>query len=137
MQFAPKDISVFYRVAEDPSVTVNENRFMTLATEVSEEVYQEFGLDEVARDIEAFEAEYVEMKSGGLYQLNRDYDTDELGVAAHQMAKYPLDPAMVNSEEPGNISQATFDSYEALLVEAQEEVARRLSDRLDEFVTLQ
>jgi hypothetical protein len=44
---------------------------------------------------------------------------------------------MVNSEEPGNISQATFDSYEALLVEAQEEVARRLSDRLDEFVTLQ
>lgn len=137
MQFTPKDVSVFYRVGEDPTVRVNEARFLSLAQEISEAVYAERGLEEIAQAVEEFEAEYVEMNAGGLYQLHRDYDTDELTVAAHQMAQYPLDPALANDPEPGSISQATLDSFESQLIDAQKEVATRLADRINEFVTLQ
>jgi hypothetical protein len=43
----------------------------------------------------------------------------------------------VTGEDSGSISQATYDSFESQLIGAQKEVAARLTERIDEFITLQ
>lgn len=133
MKFTQPDISVYTEVGKDRNVTVNKAKFEHIAIEEAEAVWSDYNLASIEKKVKTFEDAYKEHDASGTYQLNNE--DGDLRVIAHPIDQYPLDPAMENAEEPGAVL-GEFDTLNERLIDAQDEVAERVTERIDEFVTI-
>jgi len=132
MLFTKCSVSVYIDVESDPGLQVNKSLFQKVTQEEAEAVWSDYALAEIQQKVEEFESEYGQTDASGLYQLTNQEGA--LRVISHPARQYPLDPALLNEQEPGHIPNPEWEQLNESLIEAQKEVARRANERLEEFV---